>query len=47
MSARFLGEFQDYARKKPEQGMPLAITGLNEREYATLRQWIKEGVDHR
>jgi hypothetical protein len=24
--------------------MPLAITGLNEREYATLRQWIKEGA---
>jgi hypothetical protein len=37
-------EFQDYARKKPEQGMPLAITGLSEREYATLRQWIREGA---
>jgi hypothetical protein len=37
------GEFQDYAQKKPEQGMPLAITGLSEREYATLRQWIREG----
>jgi len=37
-------EFQDYARKKPEQGMPLAITGLSEREYATLRGWILEGA---
>jgi hypothetical protein len=37
-------EFQDYTRKKPEQGMPLAITGLSEREYATLRQWIREGA---
>ncbi len=37
-------EFQDYARRKPQQGMPLAITGLSEREYATLRQWIREGA---
>ena len=37
-------EFQDYARRKPEQGMPLAITGLSEREYATLREWIREGA---
>jgi hypothetical protein len=37
-------EFQDYARSRPEQGMPLAITGLSEREYATLRQWIREGA---
>jgi hypothetical protein len=37
-------EFQDYALKKPEQGMPLAITGLSEREYATLRGWILEGA---
>ncbi|MGB7933141.1 MAG: fatty acid cis/trans isomerase [Gammaproteobacteria bacterium] len=37
-------EFQDYARSKPEQGMPLAITGLNDREYTTLREWILEGA---
>jgi hypothetical protein len=37
-------EFQDYARKKPEQGMPLAIAGLTERESATLRGWIREGA---
>jgi Fatty acid cis/trans isomerase (CTI) len=36
-------EFQDYAQNKPGQGMPLAITGLSEREYATLREWIRQG----
>jgi hypothetical protein len=38
------GEFDDYAKKKPLQGMPLAITGLSEDEYQTLRQWIREGA---
>jgi hypothetical protein len=37
-------KFQDYARRKPEQGMPLAITGLSDREYATLKEWIREGA---
>jgi hypothetical protein len=37
-------QFQDYARRKPEQGMPLAITGLSDREYTTLREWIREGA---
>jgi hypothetical protein len=37
-------KFQDYARRKPEQGMPLAITGLSDHEYATLREWIREGA---
>ena len=37
-------EFQDYARNKPMQGMPLAITGLSEREYTTLQGWIREGA---
>jgi len=36
-------KFQDYARNRPEQGMPLAISGLSDREYATLKQWIREG----
>jgi hypothetical protein len=38
------GEFAKYARKKPLQGMPLAITGLTDSEYQTLRQWILEGA---
>ena len=33
-----------YAEKKPQQGMPLAITGLDESEFQTLRQWISEGA---
>jgi hypothetical protein len=36
--------FADYARKKPLQGMPLAITGLSDSEFTTLRQWIREGA---
>jgi len=37
-------DFADYARDKPQQGMPLAITGLTDGEYRTLRQWIREGA---
>ena len=37
-------EFDQYARKNPQQGMPLAITGLNDAEFTTLRQWIREGA---
>jgi Fatty acid cis/trans isomerase (CTI) len=37
-------EFDKYARKNPQQGMPLAITGLSDSEFATLRQWIYEGA---
>ncbi len=36
--------FDKYAREKPRQGMPLAIAGLSEEEYQTLRQWIFEGA---
>jgi len=37
------GEFERYARDRPLQGMPLAITGLSDREYETLRTWIYQG----
>jgi hypothetical protein len=37
-------KFSDYAQKNPQQGMPLAITGLSDDEFATLRQWIREGA---
>ena len=37
-------KFDKYAKKKPLQGMPLAITGLSEGEYRTLQQWIREGA---
>ena len=36
-------EFDRYAKKKPMQGMPLAITGLSDGEYGILQQWIREG----
>jgi hypothetical protein len=36
--------FDKYARKKPRQGMPLAIAGLSDNEYETLQQWIYEGA---
>jgi hypothetical protein len=37
-------KFEKYAEKKPLQGMPLAITGLTDNEYQTIRQWIREGA---
>jgi hypothetical protein len=37
-------EFDDYARENPQQGMPLAITGLSDGEFAILRQWLWEGA---
>ena len=37
-------EFADYAKENPQQGMPLAITGLSDGEYQTLREWIFEGA---
>jgi hypothetical protein len=38
------GEFAKYARKKPRQGMPLAMSGLSKTEFETLQQWIFEGA---
>lgn len=37
-------EFDDFARKNPNAGMPFAVTGLNDGEYATLHQWLAEGA---
>ncbi|SFP84839.1 Fatty acid cis/trans isomerase (CTI) [Geopseudomonas sagittaria] len=37
-------EFADFARKNPRAGMPFAVTGLSDGEYATLRQWLAEGA---
>lgn len=37
-------EFDEYARKNPLQGMPLAITGLTDTEFTTLRQWLFQGA---
>jgi hypothetical protein len=35
--------FADYASQKPQQGMPLALSPLNDQEFHTLQQWISEG----
>jgi len=37
-------EFAKYAKDKLQQGMPLAIAGLTDGEYGTLRQWLYEGA---
>ncbi|MEM1155445.1 MAG: fatty acid cis/trans isomerase [Pseudomonadota bacterium] len=38
-----IDQFDAYAKRQPLQGMPLAITGLSDKEYETLKQWILEG----
>ena len=38
------GEFAAYAQKNPHGGMPFAVTGLNDDEYATLEQWLAQGA---
>jgi hypothetical protein len=35
--------FANYAAKRPQQGMPLALSPLSEGEFNTLKQWILEG----
>ena len=39
-----IDDFEQYARDKPRQGMPLALSGLARAEFETLRQWIFEGA---
>jgi hypothetical protein len=36
--------FEKYRRKHPREGMPLAVTGLSDNEYALINQWLKEGA---
>ncbi|MGG2397856.1 fatty acid cis/trans isomerase [Pseudomonas sp. SH1-B] len=38
------GEFAAYAEKNPHGGMPFAVTGLSDAEYATLEQWLQQGA---
>lgn len=35
--------FSDYASDHPYEGMPLAVTGLTDDEYATLTGWLNQG----
>lgn len=36
-------DFNDYAADHPYEGMPLAMTGLTDDEYATLTGWLAQG----
>lgn len=38
------GEFAAYAGAHPDQGMPLAVTGLTDEEYSTLQRWLAAGA---
>jgi len=38
------GEFDDYAQQFPHGGMPLAVSGLNQKEYQTLSTWLEQGA---
>ncbi|MNZ26245.1 Fatty acid cis/trans isomerase (CTI) [compost metagenome] len=37
-------QFDDFARRNPGAGMPFAVSGLSDAEYATLRRWLAEGA---
>ncbi|THG85714.1 peptidylprolyl isomerase [Pseudomonas sp. A-1] len=37
-------QFDDFARRNPGAGMPFAVSGLSDGEYATLRRWLAEGA---
>ena len=37
-------EFADYADEHPMEGMPLAVTGLTDKEFDTLKRWMKNGA---
>ncbi|CAG8868774.1 hypothetical protein PS627_03157 [Pseudomonas fluorescens] len=37
-------EFDGYAGAHPKEGMPLAVTGLTDAEYQTLRRWLAAGA---
>ena len=38
------GEFASYAAKRPAEGMPFAVTGLETHEYQTLQAWLAAGA---
>lgn len=38
-------EFDSYAEERPQQGMPLAVTGLTDQEYVTVQAWLAAGAD--
>ncbi|MGQ0621370.1 MAG: fatty acid cis/trans isomerase [Panacagrimonas sp.] len=38
-----MAEFRGYAKDRPKQGMPWAVTGLTDPEFQTLQTWVAEG----
>jgi len=38
------GEFDAYAKKHPKEGMPLAVTGLTDKQYQTVQEWLAQGA---
>lgn len=39
-----LDEYDAFEKKHPHEGMPLAVTGLNDSEYSKLSTWIAQGA---
>lgn len=37
-------EFADFARRHARAGMPFAVTGLSDAEYATVQRWLAQGA---
>ncbi|HBX55594.1 fatty acid cis/trans isomerase [Pseudomonas sp. UBA2684] len=37
-------EFDAFAQKHPQAGMPFAVTGLSEADYQTVQRWLAEGA---
>ena len=37
-------QFKQYSEDHPNEGMPLAVTGLTSKEYKTLSTWLTEGA---
>lgn len=40
-------EFDEFARKNPQVGMPFAVTGLSEADYQTLQAWGRRSISKR
>lgn len=38
-------EFDRYAKKHPLEGMPLAVTGLDDEEFSLISGWLKQGAE--
>ncbi|HWB77780.1 MAG TPA: fatty acid cis/trans isomerase [Nannocystaceae bacterium] len=41
-----IAEYDRYARKNPQWGMPYGLPGLDERQHDTIARWIAEGALH-